>query len=264
MKNKFLCFLVFMVLLAAVSPVLAYEKSSQNPMPYLVDGFIGYEFDGIVDTVANARVYVQNERTGYEITIKTNDKGYFLEDLRSMLVENSWEFPYQFGDIIKIKICSDENNVNCVQRVQIGARELCTKVNGENCGDLAGAVGGVVVNFNLGPDDLVYDEDYKEEVTVKEWYDRHRGAVNITTAIILILAAAMVGLYKYDKLKYRWMPGMAGIIKWRLRNWVKAFNDPTKSDEEVEKLRKTLYKTANTITRKYVRSVEDGDIEPQV
>ncbi len=248
---------LFIIFLLFCSPVFAFTKSTQHQMPYLVEGFTAYQFGSIDERIPNARIYIKNLRTGYTTYTLSNERGYFVFDLLNLQVNQPYEYPYQGGDEIEVYITNDN-----IHKFQIGGKDLCLYHGGEDCDKLASSQGGHHVDFNLGPEDFIYYEPLGKEITVSEWYDKFKSPIILISAMVLILAAAMVALYYRDKSKYRWMPGMAGILKWQLRNWVKAYNE---GDEELaNKLRRTLYKTASTITKKYIRSVKNGDIEPEV
>ena len=68
----------------------------------------------------------------------------------------------------------------------------------------------------------------------------------------------MYFIFERDKKKYFWMPGMGGILKWNLRKYITAFNDG--DDELANKIKKTIYKTADTITKKYINAIQNEDI----
>jgi len=256
--NYLIGFLILMALL--VSPVRADEfvHSSQLVMPYIVEGFARYNSGDETITIPNARVYIKNIRTEYVVFVESNSEGYFMMSLNNMLVKNSWDLPYTFSDEIEVYM-----STNKIYSFQIGGRDLCEKHGGIDCEKLASASGGHRIDFVVEPvDTIIYDDI---EMTAGSWYEEYKSEVFVIGGIIAILCAAMYALFLYDRSKYKWMPGMVGILKWRLREWVKAYNDTENyTDEEVEKLKKTLWKTADTITRKYINQVEDGKIEPGV
>jgi len=260
MKNLLISFLILMALL--VSPVVAEEfvNSQQLIMPYILDGFTSYDSGTEDIIISDARVYIKNLRTDYVTYTQSNGEGYFMFSLNNLLVKNSWEAPYQFGDEIEVYMTTENK-----YKFQIGGRNLCESNNGIDCGVLAPASGGYVINFAIKPYEYFYYEPEDKEITGENWYNKYKSEVYVIGGIIAILCAAMYALFLYDRSKYKWMPGMVGILKWRLREWVKAYNDTENyTDEEVEKLKKTLWKTADTITRKYINQVEDGKIEPGV
>ena len=269
MKNKItnilLTFTILMALL--VSPAMAedtFVRSTIQQMPYILEGNMRYEVDGLQESIGDVRVYVKNVRTGYVTYTHTNDNGYFVFSLQNLLVNYPFDKAYDMGDRIQVYMTN-----NKIFEFQIGGKELCVYHGGEDCESLASSQGGHHINFNLASNDLVYYEPIKEEVSVSEWYQRHKEAVNtgVTVGIVAILCGAMYALYLSDKKKYSWMPGMGGILKYHLREWVKLKTDPNYkpelTEEDIEKKRKTIYKTANTITRKYINSVTNGDIEPK-
>ncbi len=265
MKNnmlpKIFCFVVLMLLFAPSA--LAFTKSTQHQMPYLVEGFTSFRYEEIDERIPNARIYIKNTRTGYVTYMLSNNNGYFVHDLRSLQVKYPYDRAYDTGDVIQVYMTNDK-----IYEFQIGGKELCKYHGGEDCDKLANSQGGHHIDFNLAADDLfVYDVPDKEPVTIsaEEWYEKYKAEFAIAIGVMAILAAAGYVVYQRDKTKYKWLPGMIGILNWRLKNWIKAYNDPKNyTDEDVEKLKKTFYKHANTITRKYIKQIESGEIEPGV
>ncbi len=263
MKNKLnliISFLILMVMLS--SSASAFTKSNQHQMPYNVDGIIKYEFSGDSVVIPNARIYVKNLRTNFVVYIKSNENGLFMYDLRNMQVNFPGEYSYMYGDVIEVWTVSSDK-----RKFQIGSRDLCVQNEGTDCDLKAGSQGGYRIDFNLAPEDFFeYDVPEEEPKTISagEWFEEHSSGITLAVIVLSILSVAAYIVYQKDKTKYKWLPGMMGILNWRLKNWIKAFNDNSVSDEDVNKLKKTFYKHANTITRKYVRSVESGDIEPEL
>ena len=199
---------LLIVLLLFCSPVLAFTKSTQHQMPYIVEGFTAYQFGDIDERISDARIYIKNLRTDYVTFTLSNERGYFVFDLLNLQVNQPYEFAYMGGDEIEVYMTNDE-----IYKFQIGGRELCAYHGGEDCSGLADSQGGHHVDFNIGPDDFIYYEPEGKEITGEEWYDKLKSPLIIISGVILILAAAMVALYYRNKSKYKWMPGMAGILK---------------------------------------------------
>ena len=85
--------------------------------------------------------------------------------------------------------------------------------------------------------------------------------IGINPIIYAAMSIVIAGLgilwnyYKGTELKgkYRWIPGMRGILKRKLRDYGELGKEGTK--EDIEKLEKTLMKYSHTITKKYLEKL---------
>ncbi len=74
----------------------------------------------------------------------------------------------------------------------------------------------------------------------------------LVIAIIGILIIGLGVLFTWNRVRFRWAPGMAGIMRYNLGKFKTAINKGDK--EEADKLKKTLLKYSATITKKYLEN----------
>jgi len=248
MKKIFL-FLMFVLLLSS----FAYATT----LPYTINGRVNYGFElvegisikieanppgsGPLDTIS---VFVASERG------TTSENGEFFFDLAN----NPFGGKYIEGYAVRITAC--ENSPECVQ----------TKTIGKECP----TSGGCEFYFDLTKEAIVIIDGEKEtveKVVTETEYVCSDGSIvkdlstcpepepvidytNVVWAAVVIVIVALGALYYFDKKKYKWAPGMAGILK----SYKGKYDETVKSGdkEKAKKLTKKAKKTAETLIKKYI------------
>jgi hypothetical protein len=85
------------------------------------------------------------------------------------------------------------------------------------------------------------------------------GIAVIIIAAVSIVIAGLGALFLFDKKKFKWAPGMAGIMNKTLKEYKQAIKDGDKA--KAEKLGNTLMKYSGTITTKYLQSLDTKDLK---
>ena len=210
-------------------------------MPHPIYGKIivddGYPIEGL-------DVRVKNLDTGANAVTVTDDKGFYQVDLGNV------DDRYHDGDVIQVSIVYCESLERCKSEVLVSG-------------------GGNQVAFSIEP---TVEQPLPSTSTVIKYVCEDGSTVgdlstcpvkedNIDWSIVAAISIVIIGLglsfawasNNGVQAKWRWMPGMAGILKYHLKRYKELCQLGKKV--EAKKKASTLLKYSKTITEKYLNKL---------
>lgn len=246
MNKKILYGFLFLMLCSLVSAM---------GVPHPVFGSI--TADG--DFLNNAEVIIKNLGTGIQVTTNTDSSGRYQVDL------GNFDRGFRDGDLIEVTLKYCDSVEICTKSFNVagGNDEISWDITGEkitvNLPSDVNVVSPIQYKVCWDNSQIQVEQICPERVVCNDGSEVHsvefcpEGELN--WAIVAAIGIVIVGLgilwayaaQKGIKAKYRWVPGMAGILKYKLNQYKIA-----KTKAERKKLGKTLLKYSETITKKYL------------
>ncbi len=235
-----------------------------QPMPAPVAGFVEYNgipADGIGVVVTN--LDTDEVLTSEEVISLRTERGKFMFDLGQFKEGYIVKSRRGSGDMIEIKVC--DVAPECVltyELVDTSVRQFRFSILSKDLPE------PVIIEKVVETEKIVEKEVEVEVVVEKTVYVCENGdeaessedcpeikwntTQSLVVALISLVAVGLVALYRYDRSKYKWAMGMAGILKSHLKK-AEEYRQAGDHAKALKKLN-TARKTAVTLINKYIKN----------